>query len=112
VKDNQDAIKLKVCEGMVTDAHKGIVRILSDAMKQLGLSSGDAVEVEGKRCTLARVLPAFSDSCPAGSIQMDGILRQNAGVGIGEEVTIRPTVWERARSVVFSTCCSRLDSYR
>jgi len=102
VKDNQDAIKLKVCEGMVSDAHKGIVRILSGAMKQLGLSSGDAVEVEGKRCTLARVLPAFSDSCPVGSIQMDGILRQNAGVGIGEEVTIRPTVWERARSVVLA----------
>ncbi|MFY9141262.1 MAG: CDC48 family AAA ATPase, partial [Thermacetogeniaceae bacterium] len=102
MKDNQDAIKLKVCEGMVSDAHKGIVRILADAMKQLGLSSGDAVEVEGKRCTLARVLPAFSDSCPAGSIQMDGILRQNAGVGIGEEVTIRPTVWERARSVVLA----------
>jgi len=102
VKDNQDAIKLKVCEGMVSDAHKGIVRILADAMKQLGLSSGDAVEVEGKRCTLARVLPAFSDSCSVGSIQMDGILRQNAGVGIGEEVTIRPTVWERARSVVLA----------
>ncbi len=102
MKDNQDAIKLKVCEGMVSDAHKGIVRILADAMKQLGLSSGDAVEVEGKRCTLARVLPAFSDSCSVGSIQMDGILRQNAGVGIGEEVTIRPTVWERARSVVLA----------
>ncbi|MGB4512088.1 MAG: CDC48 family AAA ATPase [Thermacetogeniaceae bacterium] len=102
MKDNQDAIKLKVCEGMVSDAHKGIVRILSGAMKQLGLSSGDAVEVEGKRCTLARVLPAFSDSCSVGSIQMDGILRQNAGVGIGEEVTIRPTVWERARSVVLA----------
>ncbi|HHW29310.1 MAG TPA: CDC48 family AAA ATPase [Syntrophomonadaceae bacterium] len=87
---------------MVSDAHKGIVRILADAMKQLGLSSGDAVEVEGKRCTLARVLPAFSDSCSVGSIQMDGILRQNAGVGIGEEVTIRPTVWERARSVVLA----------
>ena len=70
MKDNQDAIKLKVCEGMVSDAHKGIVRILADAMKQLGLSSGDAVEVEGKRCTLARVLPAFSDSCSVGSIQM------------------------------------------
>lgn len=102
MKDNQDVIKLKVCEGMVEDSHQGIVRVLSGAMKELELNIGDAVEVEGKRCTLARVLPAFSESCPTGSVQMDGLLRQNAGVGIGEEVTIRPTIWEKARSVVLA----------
>lgn len=99
---SQDAVKLQVTEGMVSDARKGIVRVLADVMGELGLNSGDVVAIDGKRQTLARVLPAFSDDCPVGSIQTDGVLRQNAGVGIGEEVTLMPTTWERARNIVLA----------
>jgi len=102
VKRSRDAIKLKVIEGMVEDARKGIVRALVDVMRELGLVAGDVVAVEGKRQTVARILPAFSSNCPEGAVQMDGVLRQNAQVGIGEEVTLMPTTWERARNVVLA----------
>lgn len=84
------------------DARKGIVRVLAEVMEELGLNVNDVVLIEGKRTTVARVLPAFHETCPAGTIQMDGITRQNARVGIGEEVTLMPTTWERARSVVLA----------
>ncbi|MGB9792257.1 MAG: CDC48 family AAA ATPase [Thermacetogeniaceae bacterium] len=102
MEKNSDSVKLKVMEGAVEDARKGIVRVLTDVMEELGLKTNDVVLIEGKRTTVARVLPAFHDTCPEGAIQMDGITRQNARVGIGEEVTLRPTTWERARSVVLA----------
>lgn len=102
MQEVRDVVTLKVVEGMVSDAHKGIVRILADVMKQLDLKTGDLVLIEGERCTVARVLPAFSNSCPKGSIQLDGVIRQNAKVKIGEEVKILPITWERARGVVLT----------
>ncbi len=102
MEKTQDSMRLKVMEGAVEDARKGIVRVLADVMEKLGLNMNDVVLIEGKRTTVAKVLPAFRESCPDGAIQMDGITRQNARVGIGEEVTLMPTTWERARSVVLA----------
>lgn len=102
MEKTQDSVRLKVMEGAVEDARKGIVRVLADVMEELGINMNDVVLIEGKRTTVAKVLPAFRESCPDGAIQMDGITRQNARVGIGEEVTLMPTTWERARSVVLA----------
>ncbi len=102
MEKRSDWVKLKVTEGMVEDSKKGIVRVLPEVMEELGLNMNDVVLIEGKRATVAKVLPAYSDRCPRGCIQMDGIIRKNAGVGIGEEITLVPTVWERARSVVLA----------
>lgn len=95
-------VKLRVCEGMVEDARKGIVRVLTPVMDELGLKPNDVVAVTGKRTTVARVMPAFQDGCPPGNIQMDGLQRQNAQVGIGEGITLAPVEWETARTVVLA----------
>jgi len=102
VEGVRDKITLRVAEGMLSDAHKGIVRMLADAMRQLELNTGDVVIIDGARRTVARVLPAFSASCPKGSIQIDGVIRQNARVKVGEEVTIQPIVWEKASGIVLA----------
>ncbi|AKX94386.1 ATP-dependent zinc metalloprotease FtsH [Moorella thermoacetica] len=95
-------VKLRVCEGMVEDARKGIVRVLTPVMDELGLKPNDVVAITGKRTTVARIMPAFQDGCPPGNIQMDGLQRQNAQVGIGEGVTLSPVEWETARTVVLA----------
>ncbi|BCV21841.1 CDC48 family AAA ATPase [Moorella sp. Hama-1] len=98
----EQAVKLRVCEGMVEDARKGIVRVLTSVMEELGLQPNDVVAITGKRQTVARVMPAFQDGCPPGNIQMDGLQRQNARVSIGEGVTLTPTDWQAARTVVLA----------
>ncbi|GEA19116.1 CDC48 family AAA ATPase [Moorella sp. E306M] len=95
-------VKLRVCEGMVEDARKGIARVLSDVMEELGLKPNDVVAITGKRTTVARIMPAFQEGCPPGNIQMDGILRQNAGVGIGEGITLTGQEWQPARTVILA----------
>lgn len=97
-----EGIKLRVAEGMVEDARKGIVRVLSDVMEVLELQPNDVVAITGKRTTVARVMPAFQNVCPPGNIQMDGIVRQNAGVGVGEGVTIMKQEWQPARTVILA----------
>ncbi|HBT46557.1 MAG TPA: AAA family ATPase [Peptococcaceae bacterium] len=95
-------MQLKVIEGMVEDARKGIVRVLSEVMDELGVGIGDVVAVTGKRTTVARVMPAFPDRCAPGAIQMDGTLRYNAQVSIGEDISLEPATWERAKIVVLA----------
>ncbi|WP_338832881.1 ATP-dependent zinc metalloprotease FtsH [Moorella humiferrea] len=97
-----EGIKLRVSEGMVEDVRKGIVRVLSDVMEVLELQPNDVVAITGKRTTVARVMPAFQNVCPPGNIQMDGIVRQNAGVGIGEGVTVVKQEWQPARTVILA----------
>ncbi|SMB98681.1 transitional endoplasmic reticulum ATPase [Thermanaeromonas toyohensis ToBE] len=98
----EDKVSLKVIEGMVEDARKGIVRVVNEVMGRLGLNTGDVVAITGKRSTVARVMPAFPDRCPSGSIQMDGTIRQNARVGLGEEVILERAEWQRAKVVVLA----------
>ncbi|MCG0277709.1 MAG: CDC48 family AAA ATPase [Thermanaeromonas sp.] len=98
----EDKVTLKVIEGMVEDARKGIVRVVNEVMKRLALNPGDIVAITGKRSTVARVMPAFPDRCPSGSIQMDGTIRQNAQVGLGEEVVLERVECQRAKIVVLA----------
>ncbi|WP_148218368.1 CDC48 family AAA ATPase [Thermosediminibacter oceani] len=98
----EKSLQFRVCEAEIQDARKGIVRIPAEALKALELNPNDVVAITGKRTTVARVLPGFPESCPAGCIQMDGIVRQNAAAGIGEIVVVTPIECERAKAVVLS----------
>jgi transitional endoplasmic reticulum ATPase len=80
---------LRVAESKQRDVGRGKVRIDADAMKTVGVSVGDIIEIEGKRKTAAIVWPAYTEDQGMDIIRMDGLIRKNASVGIGEKVTIR-----------------------
>ncbi|WP_119169338.1 CDC48 family AAA ATPase [Algihabitans albus] len=94
---------LRVVEAMAKDTGRGIARLDPRDMRELGLEIGDVIEVLGKRAALCRVLPAHTDQRGQRVIQIDGILRANAGTGLDQHVTIRRGVTRRARSVVLAT---------
>ena len=98
----KNKMKFKVVEADIQDAKKGYVRIPSDDMALLGLKPNDVIKITGKRSTVAKILPGFPESCPAGCIQMDGVIRQNAGTGLGDMVEILPEEAQEARSVVLA----------
>lgn len=94
---------LKVRESMSKDAGKGLARMAPSDMQALGLCEGHIVEIEGKKRTAARLLSCDSDATHgetvSGFIQIDGIIRENAEVGIDDKVTVEKANHHFAGSV-------------
>ncbi|MBW2997786.1 CDC48 family AAA ATPase [Candidatus Woesearchaeota archaeon] len=93
-------VNLKVAEAIQDDVNKGIVRIDSSLMHQVGVRSGDIVEIEGERKTVGIVDRAYPGDIGLNIIRMDGILRRNAKTGIGEIVKVRKAEVKPATKVV------------
>jgi len=94
---------LRVAEARSRDVGRGIVRIPTKYMKILGVEPGDYVEIIGNRkVAYAQVWPAYADDEDKDIIRMDGILRQNAGVGIGDKVRVRKANLRPAQRVVIA----------
>jgi len=99
--DGRDLL-LRVAEALPKDVGRGLVRLDPQDLERLGVSIGDVVEIAGKRPTVARAMPAYAAQRGQGLIQMDGILRANAGAGLDEPVTVRQTAAQPARTVVLA----------
>ncbi|NUN11397.1 CDC48 family AAA ATPase [Candidatus Micrarchaeota archaeon] len=97
-----DELDLKVAEATQLDYGKRIVRIDSQARNILGLQTGDIVEVSGKKSTAAIVLPAHPQDEGLNIIRMDGILRQNASVGLGDRVKVKKASIKDAKKIVLA----------
>lgn len=97
-----EEIELKVAEAMQIDYAKRIVRMDSNARKALGVTTGDVIEIKGKKTTAAIVLPAHPQDEGLNIIRMDGILRQNASVGLGDRVRVRKAEIKEAKKIVLA----------
>ena len=78
-------IELEVEGANKRDAGRGIARLPESARSRLGVLSGDPVIVAGDRKTVVKVWPA-DDS--GQFIRVDADTRANAGVNIGDTVTV------------------------
>jgi transitional endoplasmic reticulum ATPase len=57
-------------------------------MDKLGVSAGDFILLGGKRSTVAVAWPAYAEDEDLDIIRIDSLIRHNAGVSIGDSVTI------------------------
>ncbi len=80
---------LRVADALQRDVGRGIARIDPKVVQELGLTSGDVVQISGKRKTNALCWPAHESDYGRGIVRIDGYLRSNAGVSIDDKVTIR-----------------------
>ncbi|MDP9374311.1 MAG: CDC48 family AAA ATPase [Chloroflexota bacterium] len=80
---------LRVAEALPRDADRGIVRLDPADLAALGGRTGDLLLIAGDRATAAKALPAFLPDRGQGLVQLSGIARDNARVGLGERVTVR-----------------------
>ena len=101
-KDKTAHLILKVKEASAKDAGRAIVRIDPQDIKTLGLEVGDILEIEGKRKTPAKVMPCYAEERGKGIIQMDGISRENAQVGLDEKIKIRKVDYKPANKIALS----------
>ena len=93
---------LKVSEAQSRDVGKAVVRIDLRDMQRLGIPIGGVVEIRAKSSAYARAMPAYDELRGKSLIQMDGLLRRNAGVGLDENITAGPAAAEDAQAVVLS----------
>ncbi len=82
-------VTLKVLEAYTRDVGRGVARIDYDAMDSTNASTGDIIEIRGRRRTVAKCLPLYPSDEGRGVIRIDGLIRNNAGVAIGDTVTVR-----------------------
>src|SRR5208282_2606881 len=71
-----------------------------DAMDTLDASTGDVVEIIGKRRTVAKCLPLYPSDEGRGVIRIDGLIRNNAGIAIGDMVIVKKVKAPPAEKVV------------
>jgi transitional endoplasmic reticulum ATPase len=98
----KELIELKVAEALPDDAYKGIARIDSETMRDLGLRRGDVIFISGARQTIAIIDRAYPADVGEGIIRIDGILRRNARVGIGDIVKVAPAEYKEAKKVTIA----------
>ncbi|MDD5651008.1 MAG: CDC48 family AAA ATPase [Candidatus Nanoarchaeia archaeon] len=98
----KEEIKLKVMEALQEEAYKGIVRIDSQTMKDIGVHVGDIIEIEGEKKTVGIVDRAYPTDIGQSIIRMDGVIRKNAKTGIGEFVKITKADVKEAKSITIA----------
>jgi len=100
--DPRPFVELRVVESKQRDVIKGKIRLDTADMKSIGISTGDIVEIEGKRMTAAIAWPAYPEDVKKNIIRMDGVIRKNCGVSISDKVVIRKANHKNASNVVLA----------
>jgi len=101
-KTGETAVKLRVAEALGKDMGRGLARLDPADLARLGLEIGDVVEIAGKRKTVAKAMPAYREHRGQSRIQIDGVVRENAGIGLDQMVEVRPVAARPAQKVALS----------
>ena len=99
---NKKDVVLRVQEALQEEAYKGIVRIDSQTMREIGVRVGDIIEIEGGRKTVGIIDRAYPSDIGQEIIRMDGIIRRNAKTGIGENIKVRKADVKEAKNVTIA----------
>ncbi len=86
--DKRPTFKLKVTEALTKDVGRAFARMGPEDMEMLQVSTGDTLEIAGKRKTVCKAMPAYKEMRGQSRVQLDGIARENVGAGIDEFVTL------------------------
>jgi len=90
---------LTVKETNIHDVGKGVAKIDPIVFDKLKLSIGDTILIEGTKKTVAYAIRGAEEDTGLNSIKIDGIIRQNAGSSIDDEVYISKTYIKFAKTV-------------
>jgi len=98
--DDEKTLSLRVAKAIPSDVGHGRARVPFD--NDLGLKPGDVIEISGERNTAAIVWRCRPEDANLGVIRIDGIIRKNAGVSLGDRVTIKKVETNECERLVLS----------
>ncbi len=91
-------LKLKVAEAHQDDVNKGIVRVDSQLLRSLNIAPGQPIGIEGGRKTIAIADRAYPSDLGLEIVRMDGLIRKNAKISVGEQVKLfKPEIIEASK---------------
>jgi transitional endoplasmic reticulum ATPase len=82
-------VQVQVANARAEDVGKGVVRVSRAVMQTLGVRTGEAVEIIGRRHTAGIAVPPYQEDEGLEIIRLDGLQRANAGATAGERLEIR-----------------------
>jgi len=94
------SVSLKILEAYARDFGRGVARIDYDTMDEIDASTGDIIEIKGKRRTVAKCLPLYPSDEGKGMIRMDGLVRNNAETFLEDSIIVRKIKAVAAEKVV------------
>jgi len=100
--NENDGKQLTVAKAYPNDSGRGIARLDPHTLMLLQLIPGDIIEIEGKKITAAKVWRADRNDWEENIIRIDGFIRQNAGVSIGDTIKIQKANVQPAEKVVLA----------
>lgn len=106
------SLLLKVKEGLTKDVGRAIVRLDPEDMRRIDAQGGDVLLLEGKRKTVAKAMPCYAEERGKSIIQLDGIIRENAGVGLDEKISVSKVSAPVATRVVLQPLSGTLKTER
>ena len=95
-------LTLKVSEALAKDVGRGIARIDPKDMAKVNAEVGDIIQILGKRPAVAKVMPAYMEDRGEEVIQIDGITRENAQIGLGEKVQVEKVDYKTATNIALA----------
>ena len=95
-------ISVEVQSEFLPDKGKGIARLDADSMKRLDISSGDIIEIQGQRKTYSKCLASPKKNHVHGILNIDGLIRNNAGINIGSIIYIKKILATRAKKITIA----------
>ena len=93
---------LRVTKAFIDDEGKGLARIDTALLQQLGAMPGEVLQIAGRRTTVARAAQLTANYTGQQLIQIDGITRDNAQVSIDEWVTVSKIPFKGADTVLLA----------
>jgi len=96
-------LQLKVDSAYPGDQGGGKARLDPETMLFLKISPGDLVMIEGKKKTVAKVWRSLVEDWNQQKARIDNFTRTNAGVGLGDKITVKKITTEiEAKRVVLA----------
>lgn len=108
--DEDETLSLRVAKAIPSDVGHGRARVPFD--NDLNLKPGDVIEISGERSTAAIVWRCRPEDANLGVIRIDGIIRKNAGVSLGDRVTIKKVETKPCTRLVLSPVMAKQQKVR
>ena len=99
---NNQQVRLKVAETNPKFVGRAMALVDPKVMEELDLSTGDVIELSGKKKSNVLLWSSQPDDYGKRLIRIDGYTRNNIGTGIDDTVSIRKVVAKKAEQVILS----------